>query len=74
MFVQSHACEKQDRGSVRQVDSGLLNFHNITADELTFTLQGRLLAGDLTLSRQPDGEWILKVETDEPRDQRAFAD
>ena len=50
-----------DRGHVRRIDAGTVEFHEITPDRLTMTLYGSRLVGRCVLGRGDD-EWVLSIE------------
>ena len=50
-----------DRGHVRRIDAGTVEFHEITPDRLMMTLIGSRLAGRFVL-RRGDDEWVLSIE------------
>lgn len=49
-----------DRGEVRRVDAGTLDFDSTTADRVVFTLAGGRLRGRFVLAIE-NGDWTLQV-------------
>lgn len=54
-----------DRGTVRRVDSGAVEFEEFTDTECAFSLGGGRLEGRFRLAREPGG-WVFSGATGEP--------